>query len=307
MTGADQIENLKAIAIINADSGTMRNTDATAFATHLSQKFEAAGRTCNTDIVAGKQAGNALKNAAASSETDAIIAVGGDGTISGAAELAYKHNKVLGVIPAGTMNLYAQTLGMPADIYAAADVLAEANIRDADIGIANGQPFVHQFSVGLQPRVVVERGKLGYESRWSKMLASLRAAFQAFSHPPSFSAEIRLPDQEIADRFSVIAISNNAYGEGHLPFADALDSGKLGIYLARVLTAVENTQLAGDLISGHWRHNPQLQTLESQMVTLRFPRLKRSAKAVIDGELIALEREVKIEILPRALKVLTPK
>lgn len=299
--------DLRAVAVINSESGTMRNTDVKAFSEHLKKRYEARHAACTIKIVTGEQAGETLRDVAGSQEFDVLIAVGGDGTISGAAELAWKHKKILGVIPAGTMNLYAQTLGMPLEVFEAAEVLADSDVRDADIGLANGKPFVHQFCVGLQPRVVIERSKLAYNSRFSKMLASLRASLGAFLNPPSFPAEVLLDDKKLDGRYSVIAVSNNLYGEGHLPYADDPGGNILGFYSAPVLSAGENARLGADLLTGQWRRNPHLSVRQGRSVVLRFPRLKRDAKAVLDGELVPLEAEVKIQIEPGALKVLSPK
>jgi len=299
-------QNLRAIAVLNRDSGTLRQVDCDAFADHLAQRFSEAGRQLSVRPCKGPETDRTLETAAADPDFDTIVAIGGDGTISTAAKLAWRNAKVLGVIPGGTMNLYAQTLGMPLEIFAAADALAHGSVRQADIATANELTFIHQFSVGMQPRVVIERNRLGYRSRFSKLMSSTRAALGAFLNPPAFAADLAYNGATLSGRFSLIAVSNNPYGEGHMPYADRIDTGQLGVYSAPVLSPSENARLAGNLLTGSWRNSEELTADGAQSVTLNFTQLKKSAMASIDGELIPLEARVEIHMHAGELKVIVP-
>jgi diacylglycerol kinase family enzyme len=103
-----------------------------------------------------------------------------------------------------------------------------------------------------------------------------------------------------------VAVSNNPYGEGHLPYPDKLDQGKLGVYLVGPLTVTDQAKLMADLTLGTWRANGAMEEFSATNVNLRFPDLRRAGLALIDGELIALEPEVEIRIHKGALKVLYP-
>ncbi len=140
---------MKVVAIFNRDGGTFRTADMDAVCEHAVQAFSSKGRQIECRPVAGADIETALQEAADEPDCDVILAGGGDGTISAAAAIAWKSGKTLAVLPAGTMNLYARTLGVPLDIYAGLDALASATPRKADIGTANGRPFVHQFSIGF--------------------------------------------------------------------------------------------------------------------------------------------------------------
>jgi diacylglycerol kinase family enzyme len=65
-------------------------------------------------------------------------------------------------------------------------------------------------------------------------------------------------------------------------------------------------RLTLDLFMGTWRDSPMVSEREVEEVTLHFPKRKRGAQAVIDGELIKLERSVKLRVHPGKLKVVLP-
>src|SRR5690606_39913243 len=66
---------------------------------------------CSSDL--GSDVAAALRKAATTDGVDAILAGGGDGTISTAAGIAYETGMPLAVLPAGTMNLFARALKVP--------------------------------------------------------------------------------------------------------------------------------------------------------------------------------------------------
>lgn len=299
---------MRILTVLNQDGGTLKTTDLNAFGAHLRSEFEKAGHDFDLKITPGADIADALESAAADQHVDVILAGGGDGTISGAAAVAWKSGKALGVIPAGTMNLFARSIGVPLDIMQAASALAEGEVIPCDIATANGRPFVHQFSVGMQSRVVKDRNDQAYNSRIGKMLASARATLGMFAQPPSFKVQVtRDGEKEATETLSQIAVANNVYGEGHMPYADHLDGGVLGIYRAGILDTAASVKLTADLMIGAWRANPDFSESTAREVVLAFPHLKHSAHAVIDGELIKLAPEVVIKTHPGALNILVPK
>lgn len=294
-------------AILNRDGGSLKTMDAAAFGERLRAAFAAEGREAEIAVVAGEDLIEALDDAAADDRIEAIVAGGGDGTISAAAAAAWRGGKTLGVLPAGTMNLFARSLRLPLDLEEAAGVLARAQPARSDIGLADGRPFVHQFSVGLHAYVLSTRESFEYESRVGKLLASLRASLRAFSRPRAHRVEMTCDGARESGRYAWIAVSNNPYGVGHMPYADRVDRGRLGVYRVGRIGQGAATRLAADMLRGAWQENPDLQATEARRVELVFPRRRRGDQAAIDGELIPLAENVTIEIRPGALRTLNPR
>ncbi len=293
-------------AVLNADGGTLRTTDLDAYCAEIVACFAEAGHELRCHCTSGRKLVEALSDGFDDADADAVIAAGGDGTISAAAAIAWRTGKPLGVIPAGTMNLFARSLGMPLEIREAARALARHTIGDCDIATANGRPYLHQFSVGFHPHMVRLRNARDYKSRLGKIAASLLAALEAVRRPPKFNVEIAIDGDRSSERLSSLAVSNNPYGDSHLPYADNPTTGELAIYTARPATASANAGMLADLVVGTWRANPDIVERRGKRVTLGFSHLRRKAKAVIDGELIDLPEKVEIEMHPGELRVMRP-
>ena len=297
---------MKIHAVFNRDGGTFRTMDIKLFAETAKEIFEKHGHTFESEIVAGKSIVKALQKVAAEAGEHVLMAGGGDGTISAAADVAWKAKVPLAVLPAGTMNLFARALKIPLDLNVALESLASGTIQAVDISTANEESFVHQFSIGFQPQMIKLRNTLEYRSRWGKRLASIRAFAKAMGNPPRFAVRMVIDGIPTERTVSAISISNNPYGSGVLPVPDNVDHGELGVYVAGGLTPGTIAKLAFSVLTGSWRRNPDVDEILAKEVELHFPHLRRSAKATIDGELIPLPRDVKIVIHAGELQVLVP-
>ena len=101
---------MKIKAIFNRDGGTFRTTDMEAYGRKAQEIFRAAGHDIEIAVVSGEEMAATLEKAAGRDDLDAMLAGGGDGTISAAAAVAWKHGMPLGVGAAGTMYPGARTV-----------------------------------------------------------------------------------------------------------------------------------------------------------------------------------------------------
>ncbi|RLQ88214.1 diacylglycerol/lipid kinase family protein [Notoacmeibacter ruber] len=294
---------MKAIAVLNTDGGTLQTTDLDAFSDHLRRSFEERGHEIEIRRVAGEEIVEALEQAA--DDAEIMVVGGGDGTVSAAAAIAWKKERVLGVLPAGTMNLFARSLGLPLDLNEAAEALAQMNIGPSDIADMDGKAFVHQFSVGLQPRIVEKRSEIEYHSKIGKMAASTRAALGVFFHPTWFRGELSTDGRKLkSGRFAVITVTNNPYGEGHMPYADKLTTGQLGVYWSRPLSTFASMRLTKDLLLGTWKRNQDFKEEAGDTVKLRFFGKMHHVSASLDGELMEPKNPTIITIHPGGLRAI---
>jgi diacylglycerol kinase family enzyme len=298
---------MKLHLVLNRDGGTFSTLDIDSYRERAAEILASRGHEASFDIVGAGEIVQALEKAGRDKSIDAMIAGGGDGTISAAARVAWESGVPLGVIPAGTMNLFARSLGLPLDIDAVLPVLAEAEIAPVDISSVNGQGFIHQFSVGLHPRMVRFRNRYDYASRLGKIRASTRAAVDVIFDPPSFAVDAEIDGKRESSMVSMMSVSNNPFGPDPLIFQDRLDTGKLGLYSAPPLPPSGVARLAMDILSGRRNRNPNLSERTASAVKLAFPRYREGANMILDGELLPLPREVDIRIHAGALKVLRPR
>ena len=295
---------MKLVGFFNRDGGTFRTTDMQAYEKRAEEVFRDAGHDFEAIVFSGSEIVPAMERAARRDDIDGIVAGGGDGTISAAASIAWRNGVALGVVPAGTMNLFARSLKVPLDIWQALDVLAFGELDNIDIASANGRPFIHQFSAGLHARMVRYRNSYSYRSRLGKIRASTRAAFGVVFNPPEFEVEFEAAGMKETRRVSAISVSNNPFGENALLYADNLRSGELGFYTAKPLKPLGVARLAIDMLRGKFRENDAVMVMHPAEVHLRFPKLRAKANCVIDGELLPLERDITVKLHPGELKVL---
>jgi YegS/Rv2252/BmrU family lipid kinase len=82
-----------------------------------------------------------------------VIVGGGDGSLSGTVDELVGKGCVFGVLPLGTANSFARTLGIPLDIDGAVEVIASGQRRRIDLGMIDRDYFVNAASLGLSPMI----------------------------------------------------------------------------------------------------------------------------------------------------------
>jgi diacylglycerol kinase family enzyme len=92
---------------------------------------------------------------AAAEGFEVVAALGGDGAFRSAAEGIVETGTALAPIPAGSRNVFARIVGVPADPRKAARVLAAGDLalRRVDVGVIADRRFLFTASVGLSARI----------------------------------------------------------------------------------------------------------------------------------------------------------
>lgn len=292
-------------AIINPAASTLQGVDRDWLADRLRDRFSAKGHSISVEFAEGAAIGEAIRRAVDADDTDAVLAGGGDGTISSVAGLMQGTGKALAILPGGNMNLFARSLGIPLDIATAIDALAAGEQASADIAFANDRSFIHEFSLGLHPEMIEARDRQKFGSRIGKLVGSARSLMRVLLRPPR--VRVWLDDGRGGKRAiatSALAVSNNPYGEGHLPYADRVDGGRLGVYIAHTFRPAELAAMAARMSTGSWAGIPQLETFTATELRLAH---RGPIKAAIDGELVKMARSVTVRIAPGALTVIAPR
>ncbi|MER8752050.1 diacylglycerol kinase family lipid kinase [Mesorhizobium sp. M1050] len=297
---------MKFAAVLNREGGTLRTTDIAAFSDRMHRTLETAGHSLSIEIVAGKDVVETLDSVASRRTIDVVLAGGGDGTISAAAARLMGTKKALAILPAGTMNLFARGLGIPQTLDAALESFADGEIIAVDMATANGRPFIHQFSIGIHAKLVQLRQKMEFGSRLGKIRASAKAAWATINNPPAMNVTLSIGDAEMAARITGIGITNNLFGEGHLPYADNPAGGVLGVYITVAQQRAELVKFFFNMARGKWRDNEHVEIHQANKTVLKIHSGSSKFRAVMDGELVRLDRETTIEIHPGALNVLVP-
>lgn len=297
---------MRFIAVLNREGGTLRTTDLDAFTGYVEKTLADAGHTVEVRLTSSKDVVAALNKAAGEKGVDVVMAGGGDGTISAAAAALMNRKKALAILPAGTMNLFARGLAIPLKLEDAVAAFADGEVKRVDMATANDRPFVHQYSIGMHAKLVKLRSKMEFGSRLGKMRASAKAALSTITAPPSMNVTLRMGESEMFVRTSGIGVTNNLFGEGHLPYADEPDGGTLGIYVATARTLPQHLGFVLGMARGKWKDNQNVEIHETDEVTIKVSTLGKRRRCVIDGELCKMDEVTTIRIHPRVLRVLVP-
>lgn len=296
---------MKIRVILNQHGGALRSLDLERFRADLRHVLEKAGHHVDISTIAGDGLEKEIETALAD-DCDVVMVGGGDGTVSTAAGRMMGSKKALAILPAGTMNLFARSLGIPLRLDEAVAAYAHGRLRQVDIATANGRPFVHQFSIGLHAQLIRLRERHVFRSRAGKIWASCRAAFTAMFHPPRLRVDIEIDGVRTARRAVGIGITNNLFGEGHLPYADDPDGGVLGIYVTRARRPKDVARMLFSIARGRWRKNDMVDVGSGRLVTLTLLSRQDRYGCAIDGELCPLEKITELRSHPAALNVLVP-
>ena len=128
------------LVLLNARAGTLIDIGATRVTDQIKGALQPRCEHLDIRLLTPRGLRRAIADAAIGSH-DTVVIGGGDGSVSAAVAALSGSDKVLGVLPFGTMNLLARDLGMPTDPQAAIAALAHAAPRRIDLAEINGRPF----------------------------------------------------------------------------------------------------------------------------------------------------------------------
>ena len=246
-----------------------------------------------------------------------ILVGGGDGTIGCAAQVLMNRDVTLGVVPLGTGNDFARSLGIPPEIEAACDVIAQGYTARVDVGLANGRPFLNAASLGLATGIARRLTKR-LKQRAGKLAYPVAAAAEVKDLKP-FHIRLKADEHELSLDVLQLVVGNGLYhGAGNMVAPDArLDDRRLNVYAIAAPSAasgLEGTGL-GQLqdIATLVRVALSLRTGEHvahpAVTSLRAARLYVESDPVqevnADGELVG-PTPMRFEVAPAALRVYAP-
>lgn len=234
--------------------------------------------------------------------TELIVVGGGDGTFSAAANLLAGKGVALGVLPLGTGNDFARTLGIPLDLEGACRVIAEGRLAYVDLGRINGRYFVNTVGIGFTAHAadrLLPRAK-----RWLGRGAYALAAAWAFRGYRGFRVRACIDGRsEEFDALEVIVGNGRFHAAGTLLAPGAsIESGRLVFYAFEGLSRWQLLKMAMIVYRGRHIYHRQAHFTYCREVTIETdPR----EPILADGEPRG-ETPARISVVHRALPVIVP-
>jgi diacylglycerol kinase family enzyme len=295
---------MKVIAIMNSAAG---------LGAHRSRQLQLAVGKAFADAQVGCEvltppalAVRAAAREAAGKDPDAVVAVGGDGTVSAVAGALVGRNLPLGILPTGTLNHFAKDLKLPLDIHAAARVIASGRTRQVDVGQVNNRYFINNSSIGLYPQLVWHRDQQLQRLVRGKWIAMAMALVPVFHRYPVLNINVLADDRPLSRNTPFVFVGNNLYDMRLLSLGGRLrlDGGVLGLYVANRSGRLALLQLMLRAAIGRLEQTQDFEILPAKY--LRIDTRKHALRVALDGELHVLTPPLEYRILPRALKVIVP-
>ncbi len=231
-----------------------------------------------------------------------VIAAGGDGTLNEVVSGLAGSKTLLGVLPAGTMNVFAREMGIPFDSLEKAFLVIERGfVQDVDLFEANGSPFVQMAGVGFDAMVIEE-------TKWEmkKMLgplAYLVAAVKVLGEQPP-KLEVICADGRREEGVAVLAGNGSLYGGQFKFFPNANNhDSKLDVLVYKEA----GYRLVLDSLRGLAFGGIDLVASTSYFQAEEFiVRADREVPVEVDGELIGRFSEVRFVETANRLRVIAP-
>lgn len=293
---------MKIEVIINNSSGLKREEDIEQ---KLADGFAAANVDAHLALADSGAELRDLAQAAVEGPVEVIVAGGGDGTINTVASLVIEHNKVLGVLPFGTLNHFAKDLQIPLELDGAIKTIAAGHELQVDVGEVNENIFINNSSLGLYPIIVREREKqqrLG----WSKGPAYIWAAMATMRRYPFLDVRIGVDGQELKRRTPFVFIGNNEYQMETFNIGGraCLDKGELSLYIANRTGRWGLIRLALHALLGGLHQEKDFLAMCTKEIWIETRH--KHLRVALDGEVTVLPPPLHYRVRPKALRVLAP-
>ncbi|HEX9037826.1 MAG TPA: diacylglycerol kinase family protein [Ktedonobacterales bacterium] len=235
---------------------------------------------------------------------DLVIAAGGDGTVNDVIQALAGHMTALGVLPVGTVNVWAREMGIGLTLAEARETLLRGTLRRVDLGRAGSRYFLMMAGIGFDAEVArrVERGMLRRVGLKLLDYIGAVAALSVTAEPAEL--RIQIGERRRRERALMTIIGNTRLYGGAMTFAQraVADDGALDVV---VIGSGGLAHRLGVLARAFLRMSsagPRVRYLRAQAIRVES---RRAEPVQVDGEVIGF-LPMTFTIAPRALRVVLP-
>lgn len=303
-----KMKKTRAKLIANPGSGT--STDRGKLIEQVTRSLKDLGIKVDVVVAKPKERAIPIARRAVKDGYKLIIAMGGDDTIEAIIRGMAGSKARLAMIPVGTANNLAKSLGIPEDVQQACELIAEGKVRKLDMGqvrVGKGKklPFFELVIMGIGAAIYPDAL---HASKGKNTIASLKGAIQTvLTHESKPKVTVEMDKESSVRVESMLAIVSNVplIGPNMLVDPDAsMEDGLLDVSLfpsfskAELLAYIRKTMSADEANAG----NGKIQRYRAKKITIKS---KPKLEAMADGVMLG-KGKVKIKVMPGALRVIAP-
>jgi YegS/Rv2252/BmrU family lipid kinase len=287
--------------VLNPVAGSCIATDVRQT---LEQHFEGQ---CEIYETTGSESENVTEvtRAALARNFSMIIAIGGDGTVSDVAEALIDTDVPLGIIPAGTANVFARELELPLDLEGACTMLAgQHGTTSVDAMQVGEKYFVLQIGIGIDSLMIRDTARQA-KRRFGRAAYLWTAFTRLIGYQPE-RFTIMVDGKRSRPRASQVLIANGGVlGIPPLRWGPHIrpDDGRIDVCIISARTAVDYIGLAWHTLMSQQRRDRNVRYLSAKQSILVSADHPLPVQA--DGEIIG-ETPLHVRVVPDALRVIVP-
>ena len=283
------------IVILNPTAGSPEHVRS------WQERAESLAGDCPIRVTSHSGEAEALARRAVEEGFARIVAAGGDGTVSQVANGLAGSNAILGVLPMGSVNVFAMELGLPLhNLQRCWDIIEDTNLRLVDMPSANEKYFVQLAGVGLDAQVVKETS-LAFKRSFGPLSYLISAAQIAARQPPKLFIE---SEHTSVEEGSFVLVGNGRLYGGPFPFFKqaVIDDGLFDVVVFKRLGYLEIIRYLQDVVFSADIKVPEIEYFQTRQLRITS---EQDVPLELDGEL-AGNCPVDFRIRKRELRVLAP-
>lgn len=294
--------------VINQDAGYfLANPDVTALTEAMSDAIAQAGYQAAFHVGRAAEVDNAMDSAFGDPGLPVVFVMGGDGTVRSAIARAAESGRTLGIIPGGTMNVYARELNIPVDPVDATIALLNGQDQLFDVGIVNDWHFFGSAVMGVVPEVARVRERYRGKDPLVRAWSIIDASWLALRDRPALKLEFSADSRRFHTRTKAVVISNNELDPaiGMPLIRSGWKTGKLYLYIFRQYGLFRMLFLGLLFLLGRWKAEGSLMEIQCREIAVR-KRKSRDTDLIdimLDGEPLRMELPLHFRLLPMGLKL----
>lgn len=235
-------------------------------------------------------------------ECDLVILGGGDGTLNAAAPALVETKLPLGILPLGTANDLARSLGLPVDPIQAARLIATEEARPADLGWVNGHYYFNVASIGFSADLA---GDLTAESKkiWGTLGYGI-AAIRVLRRMRPFTVTIEHDGRTEKVTTIQVSVGNGRHYGGGMTVEETatVDDGKLDFYSLEVAHWWRLLALLPALRKGTQGKAADVRAFSTTEILVKT---KKPRPVNTDGEL-STYTPAHFKVIPKAVRIFSP-
>jgi diacylglycerol kinase (ATP) len=263
-------------------------------------------RSWQVEIAATSAPGDATSKAeqAAQAGYHAVIAAGGDGTVNEVMNGLVGTSTALGVLPLGTVNIWAREMGLSMDMIKAAESLAKSELAQIDVGMAGNRYFLLMAGIGFDAAVTATISLS--EKRMLGAIAYIKQAVQVAWNFRGVRIKLRIDGKRVRGKILMVIVGNSQLYGGVVKFTAhaTIDDGLLDVCVIKGQGMLSAPRRLISIFARHYNRDPLVQYYQGRQIEIRG-QLGKALPVQVDGDYLG-KTPMSFRVVPHSLWIMVP-